>query len=108
MLFQPVDRLGIQVVGRLIEQQHVRLLKQQTAKSYTAALASGERIHDLVFRRAAQGIHCTFEAAVKIPGVGRVDLILQFGLTGDQRIHLVRVFQHFGIAELFVYLFVFF
>ena len=28
--FQPVDRLGIQVVGRLVQQQHVGLLKQQT------------------------------------------------------------------------------
>ena len=38
VLFQPVNRLRIQVVGRLIQQQHVRLLKQQAAQRNAAAL----------------------------------------------------------------------
>ena len=45
MLLQPVDRLGVQVVGRLIQQQYVRLLEQQSAKGHPATLASGQRIH---------------------------------------------------------------
>ena len=40
MLLQPVDRLGVQVVGRLIQQQYVRLLEQQSAKGHPATLAS--------------------------------------------------------------------
>ncbi len=30
-LFQPVDRFGVQMVGWLIEQQHVRFRQQQAA-----------------------------------------------------------------------------
>ena len=33
VLLQPVDALGIQVVGRLIEQEHVWLLQKQTEES---------------------------------------------------------------------------
>ena len=40
VLFQPIDRLGIQVVGRLVEQQYIRLLDKQTAKCYTTAFTS--------------------------------------------------------------------
>ena len=35
---QPRDRAGIEVVGRLIEQQQVRLLQQQPAQRDAAAL----------------------------------------------------------------------
>ena len=38
MLFEPVDRLRIQVVGRLIEKEYIRFLKQQTTKSHATAL----------------------------------------------------------------------
>ena len=40
MLLQPLYALGIQVVGRLIEQQYIGLLQQKTAQSHTAALAT--------------------------------------------------------------------
>ena len=36
MLFEPRDGLGVEMVGRLIEQQNVRLLQQQTAESDAA------------------------------------------------------------------------
>ena len=31
VLLEPVDRLGIEVVGRLVEEEHIRLLEQEAA-----------------------------------------------------------------------------
>ena len=40
VLFKPIDALGIQVVGRLVKQQYIRLLQQQSAKSHPSALTA--------------------------------------------------------------------
>ena len=61
MLFQPVDAFGVEVVGRLVEKQHVGLLKQQAAECHAAAFASGEVCHGQVAGRAAQCSHGTVE-----------------------------------------------
>ena len=42
VLLQPVDALGVEVVGRLVEEEHVGLLKEQTAQCHTAALTTRE------------------------------------------------------------------
>ena len=107
MLLQPVDRLGVQVVGRLIQQQYVRLLEQQSAKGHPTTLASGQRIHHLILRRTTQSVHGTFQTAVEVPCVRSVDLVLQLRLTVDQGIHLIRIFQHLRIAESLVHLLIF-
>src|SRR6266436_1295101 len=39
--FEPVDRLGVEMVGRFIEQQQLRLLEQQAAERHPASLAAG-------------------------------------------------------------------
>ena len=39
---------------------------------------------------------------VDVPCVGGVRGVLQFGLTGDQGIHLAGVFEYLGIAECFI------
>src|SRR5690606_18301425 len=38
-LLQPIDRFGVQVVGGLVEQQHVGLGQQQAAQGHAAFLA---------------------------------------------------------------------
>ena len=40
MLLKPVYALSVEVVGRLVEQQHVGLLQQQSAESYTTTLTT--------------------------------------------------------------------
>ena len=40
---EPLDRLGVEVVGRLVEQQQVGLAQQQPAERDAAALAARER-----------------------------------------------------------------
>jgi hypothetical protein len=42
VVLEPGDRFGVEVVGRLVEQQDVGLLQQQPAESDAAALAAGQ------------------------------------------------------------------
>ena len=39
---EPRDRFGVEMVGGLVEQQHVGLREQQPAQRHAAALAAGE------------------------------------------------------------------
>ena len=86
---QPCHRFGVEMVGRLVEQQQVRALQQQAAQRDAAALAAGQGRDRRIARRAAQRVHRDLDGAVEFPGVGLVDFFLQFALLGDQRIHLL-------------------
>ena len=77
------------MVGGLVEQQQVGLLKQQPAQRDAAALAARELGDVGVARRAAQRVHRDLDLGVQIPGVGRVDLFLKLALLRDQRVHFV-------------------
>ena len=77
VLFEPLHALGVQVVGRLVEKQQVRLGQQQLAQRHPAALAAGQVGHRLVGRRAAQRVHGLLELRVEIPRVSVVELFLQ-------------------------------
>ena len=74
-LLQPLHALGVEVVGRLVQQQQVGLAQQQLAQRDPAALPSGERAHLGVRRRAPQRVHRLFELRVEVPGVGMVQLL---------------------------------
>lgn len=106
MLFEPVDRLGIEVVGRLVEQQNVGRCQEQAAEGNPAAFTSGEIFDELVFGRTAQGVHGAFELVVDVPGITGVDSVLEVGLAGHKGIHLVGVVKNLGIAKLHVHLFI--
>ena len=99
MGFEPLDTLGIEVVGRLVEQKNVRLTQKQAAKGYPSALASG-KVADLgIGRRTLQGIHCPFQLGIDFPTVTVLDFLGEFSLAFDEGIHPVRVFHHFRVAE---------
>ena len=102
VLFEPVDALGVEVVGRFVEQQHVGLLQQQAAQGHAAALTAREVGGFLVGWRAAQGVHGAVEARVEVPGIGGIENVLQLTLTGEEGVHLVLVFVVFGQTELLV------
>ena len=76
VLLEPLHRLGIQVVGRLVEQQQVGLAQQQLAQRNSASLAPGQDRNISLGRWAAQRVHGLFELAVQVPRVGVVDLLL--------------------------------
>ena len=103
VLLQPVYRLGVEVVGRLVQQQDVGLLQKQAAQSHAAALASGQLGYLLVLGRATQRVHSPLQAVVQVPGVTGVKLVLKLGLACYQLIHLIRILQYFGIGERLVH-----
>src|SRR5262249_5043949 len=51
VLFQPTHGLGVQMVGRLIEQQYIGLFQQQAAQRHAAALAARQDLDRRVARR---------------------------------------------------------
>ena len=105
VLLQPGDRLGVEVVGGLVEQQQVGRAQQQPAERDAAALAAGERRDVGVGRRQAQRVHRVFELRVEVPGVGRVDLGLEVaellgglvGVVGGELVEAVE--QRLGLGD---------
>ncbi len=89
MALQPGDGLGVEVVGRLVEQEDVRLTQQQAAEGDATAFAAGENGDGRIAGRAAQGIHRQFEPAVQVPSVECVEPVLDFGLARHQFVHLL-------------------
>lgn len=77
VLFEPEDALGVEVVGRLVEQQQVGLGQQQLAQRDAAALTTRKVGDGLVGRRAAQRVHRLFQLGVDVPRVGGVELLLE-------------------------------
>ncbi len=86
--FEPGDRFGIEMVGRLIQKEDVGFLQQKAAKSDAALFAAGEDSHLGVGRRAAQGVHCQFEAGIEVPGIEVVELFLDHGLAVAELLHI--------------------
>ena len=86
MALEPLHRLGVEVVGGLVEEQQVGLLEQQLAQRDPAALTTGEVVDERVRRRAAQRVHRLVEPAVEVPRVGVVEVGLQVAHLGEQRV----------------------
>ncbi|MCW2948677.1 MAG: ribosomal protein [Actinoallomurus sp.] len=88
-LLQPLHALGVQVVGRLVEEQQVGRFEQQLAQRHAPALSTGE-VGDLGVRRgAAQGVHRLLELAVQIPRVAVVELLLELAHLIEQLVGVV-------------------
>ena len=93
-MLEPQDGLGIQMIGRLVEQQQVGSLKQQLAQGHATTLTAGEHVHGHVGIRQLEGIHGLTELGIDIPAVGGVDLVLQGGHLGHERIHVALGIAH--------------
>ena len=96
VLLEPLHALGVEVVGRLVEQQQVGLLEQQLAQRDPAPLAAGQVGDRLVARRAAQRVHRLLDAAVELPALGVLDLLHQLALLGQQRVEVGVRLAHRG------------
>ncbi len=79
MALEPGDRLGVEMVGRLVEQQQVGRLQQQAAEGDATAFAARELGHVGVGGRQAQSVHRRLQHRLQVPGVGGVDLVLEPG-----------------------------
>lgn len=89
VLLQPVHRLGVEVVGGLVEEQQVGLLEEELAERDAALLTAGEVGDGPVAGRAAQGVHGLLELGVEVPGVRVVQLLLQLAHLFEQRVGVV-------------------
>ena len=89
MLLQPLDTLGVQMVGRLVEQEYVRLAQQKAAQSHATTLASAESSDSGFGGRALEGIHGSFELGVQLPSVAVLYFLRKLTLTLDEFVHLV-------------------
>ena len=78
---EPRDRLGVEVVRGLVQQQQVRRRQEQLAQRDAAPLAAGELRHVGVARRQAQRVHRDVELLVEAPRVRRVDPLLHAART---------------------------
>ena len=77
MAFEPVHRLGVEMVGGFVEEQEVGLVEQELAQGDAAALAAGE-VGDLgVVGRAAERIHGLVDLGVEVPQPLGLDLVLE-------------------------------
>ena len=83
---EPGDGLGVEVVGRLIEEEEVGFGQQQPAQRDPSTLATRERGDVGVARRQSERVHRDLEGAIEVPGAGGVDLGLQVALLGDERV----------------------
>ena len=74
---QPGDAFGVEMVGRLVEQQQLGLLQQQPAERDAAALAAGELGDVGVVGRAVERVHGLGDLGIEVPQVLAVDDVLE-------------------------------
>ncbi len=67
------------MVGRLVEEEKVRLFEKQPAQRHPPALTAGQLFHHGVVGRAAQRVHRLVDLGVEIPQPLGLDLVLQLG-----------------------------
>ncbi len=94
-VFEPGDGIGVQVVGRFVEQQHVRGRQQQAAQSHTALLTTGQVFDLRVPGRQAQRIGGDFQLAIQVVAVAGLQNRFELGLFGGQ---LVEVGIRIGVG----------
>ncbi len=75
--FEPRHGLGIEMVGGLVEEQHLGLLEQELAQRHAAALAARQAVDVGILGRAAERVHRLVDLGVEVPQVLRLDLVLQ-------------------------------
>jgi hypothetical protein len=77
------------VIGRLVEEQHVRLLEQEPAQGHPPTLTSGDLAHIRLTGREPQRIHRHIDLVVQLPEAERVDTLLEVPLLLQEAHHLV-------------------
>ena len=88
VVLQPGDRFGVEVVGRLVEQEDIRLGEQEAGEGDAPPLAAAEHGDGRIAGRAAQGVHRQLQLIVEVPGVVMVEPVLQPALFGDERVEV--------------------
>jgi hypothetical protein len=77
VLLKPQHAFGVEVVRRLVEQQQIRLGKQQAAQRYPAFLTARKHINLGVGGRTAKRVHCLLKLTLQVPRIPMVKLLLK-------------------------------
>ena len=85
---EPGHRLGVEVVGGLVEEQQVGPLEEDLAERDAALLAAGDLRDVGVGRRQPQRVHRDLELPVELPGVGGLDRVLDPLVLGHELVAL--------------------
>ena len=88
---EPLDRLGVEVVGRLVQKEQIGALQQRHTQGDPAALPPGKGADDRVVGGENQRVGGDIDPAVELPPLGVVDLLLQAPHLLHQFIELVGV-----------------
>ncbi len=92
-LLQPLDGLDVQVVGGLVEQQHVRVRDQRLAQQH-APLEPAGQLCEIGLGVQRQALDHGFDQPIGVPAAGRLDAFLQ-------RAHALGVERPFGRGMVF-------
>ena len=96
VLLQPQHGLGVEMVGRFVEQEQVGLLEEQLAQCDPAPLAPGQGRDVGVRWWAPQGVHRLLQLGVEVPRVGVVDFLLEGAHLGEQGVEVGVRLGHLG------------
>ncbi len=99
VVLQPIRRLGVEMVRRLVEQQDVGLREQELRQRHATLFAARQVFHLGMRRRAIHGLQRLFHLRVEIPQIMPVDNVLQprhlvGGLVGIVHGQLVIAVEH--------------
>ncbi len=98
-LLEPQHRLGVEVVGGLVEQQQVGLAQQQLAQRDAATLTAGQVRDGLVGRRAPQRVHRLLELRVEVPTRRRGRALLELAHLLHQLVRVVGRHEFGDLVE---------
>ncbi len=88
---EPLDGVGVEVVRGLVEEQDVRMGQEDLAEGDSAALAPRALVDVGVGGRAAERVARLLEAAVQLPGIAVLDLLLDLLELVEGGLHGVRI-----------------
>mmetsp|Transcript_66491 Transcript_66491/g.157598 ORF Transcript_66491/g.157598 Transcript_66491/m.157598 type:complete len:278 (-) Transcript_66491:164-997(-) len=75
-LLEPRDALGVQMVGRLVEEEQVRLAEEQLAERHAPPLPTRQVVHHGFRGRAAESVERPINCPLQLPPVLGLDAIL--------------------------------
>ena len=99
-LLQPADRIEVEVVGRLIEQQHIGLADQGARQGHPL-LESARQLADPGRAIELQLVQRLFDPLLPVPGIERLDLVLQRVEVDPRRMLQIQVAYQFGARQSF-------
>jgi len=97
VVFQPVLRIQVQVIGRLVQKHQIRLPDQDLCQPYSHLPSGGELLHRsfVVLRRETQPFQDPLQLALLLVSTGVLKHGLQFAVLGH-RLLVLRVIRGQG------------